>query len=354
LVKLSIIIPTYNEAENIRILIPKIFSVLNDRDFEVIIVDDNSPDKTWEVAEELAKEYNGIKIVRRPGKLGLASAVVDGLKHADGDIIAVMDADLQHPPELLDTLLNTILQSNADVVIASRYIEGGSVEGWSFWRRLVSKGATFIAHIILAETRGIKDPMSGFFMFRREVVENVEFNPKGFKILLEILVKGNANKVVEVPYTFRVRQHGKSKLGIKEYINFLRYALKLSGYKFVKFALVGISGIAVNMGLLALLVTFGLDVAIAGGIAIELSILNNFTWNTLYTFRDRRTDGVIKSYVKYHLAVLLGAVINWIVLVTLTRLGVFYMLANFIGILLGFIANYTLSELYVWMKKVRK
>jgi dolichol-phosphate mannosyltransferase len=209
---LSIIVPTYNEAENVRELIERVEASLKGLDFEVIVVDDSSPDGTAEIAEELGKIYGNVKVVKRPRKMGLASAVLDGMKVAKHELIAVMDADLQHPPELLPKLLEKA-REGYDIVVASRYVEGGGIEEWGFWRRLISRGATFLAHAFLPKTRGVKDPMSGFFLFRRGVVEGIELNPIGYKLLLEVLVKGRYEKVIEVPYVFKVRKRGKANWG---------------------------------------------------------------------------------------------------------------------------------------------
>ena len=224
--KCSILIPTYNEKENIPELTKRIWESLSSIVFEVIFIDDNSPDHTAEVAEKLAEVYGNIKVLRRHSKLGLASAVLDGMKVAEGNIIAVMDADLQHPPELLPIMFEKA-RNGYDIVVASRYFDGGSVEGWSVWRRLISWGAIKIAHLLLSRTRKVKDPMSGFFMFKKEVVDGVQLNPLGFKILLEILVKGKYSLVAEVPYNFKSRKKGKSKMGLKEIINYVIFILRL-------------------------------------------------------------------------------------------------------------------------------
>jgi dolichol-phosphate mannosyltransferase len=145
-------------------------------------------------------------------------------------LIAVMDADLQHPPELLPKLLERA-KEGYDIVIASRYVKGGGVEGWSLWRRLISRGATLLAHALFLETRKVKDPLSGFFLFRREVVEGIRLNPIGYKLLLEVLMKGEYDKVAEVPYVFKMRRRGKSKLDLREILNYALFLLKLKRQK---------------------------------------------------------------------------------------------------------------------------
>jgi dolichol-phosphate mannosyltransferase len=221
--ELSIVVPTYMEAENIPELIERVENALKGIPFELIIVDDNSPDGTADIAEGLNRKYGNIKVLRRPGKLGLVSAVKDGFNKAEVDVVAVMDADLQHPPELLPIMYKK-LREGFDLVIASRYVERG-VEGWSLWRRLLSRGATVLAHLILPKTRKVKDPLSGYFMIKKEIVDAIRLNTAGFKILLEILVKGRYHKVAEVPYFFNVRRRGVSKLDLKEILN---YAVSLA------------------------------------------------------------------------------------------------------------------------------
>ena len=223
---LSIILPTYNEAENLPELIERIETALKGHLFEIIVVDDNSPDGTADVAVELNRKYGNIRVLRRRGKLGLASAILDGVNMANGNVIVVMDADLQHPPELLPRLVEK-MEEGYHVVIASRYVNGGGVEGWSFWRKLISKGAIFLAHLLLPETRKVKDVTSGYFVLKKDVLEGVRLNPVGYKLLLEVLVKGRYSKVVEVPYIFKPRKKGKSKLGFNEIFNYAFLLLKL-------------------------------------------------------------------------------------------------------------------------------
>lgn len=152
-----------------------------------------------------------LKVVVRRHKRGLASAVVDGLRKISGQIVGVMDADLQHPPEVISSLLKRI-EGGADIAIASRYVEGGGCQDCGWARKIISRGAIFLAHLLLPSTRGIRDPMSDFFMLRRGVVASAGLRPTGFKILLEILIEGEYGSVAEAPYTFRARSSGESKL----------------------------------------------------------------------------------------------------------------------------------------------
>jgi len=211
---ISIIIPTYNESKNITGLFERIRASLIDG-YELIIVDDASPDATGMLAEKLSCEHP-VKVLHRSGKLGLASAVLEGFKLASGDLWCVMDSDLSHPPEMIPVLLKTLKEQEADIVIGSRFAKGGSIENWPLKRHIATK----IAILSVRPLTPVKDPMSGFFMLKKEVVENVNLIPRGFKILLEILVKGRYEKVIEVPIVFKDRIHGESKVDPKVYLEF--------------------------------------------------------------------------------------------------------------------------------------
>lgn len=223
---LSVLIPTYNERENLPELTKQIEDSLSDFHFEIVFIDDNSPDGTAEVAKNIAKSYGNIKILERPGKMGLGSAVIDGLKIADGRFVAVMDADLQHSPDLLPVMYSKI-SSGYDIIVASRYAVGGESEDWSLPRKIVSNVAAFLAHSLFSVTRRVRDVMSGFFIFRKSIVDGAKLNPTGYKILLEILVKCHYNLVTEVPYTFKNRFRGKSNLDTREIFNYIVHLFKL-------------------------------------------------------------------------------------------------------------------------------
>ena len=223
-IKASIIIPTYNEVENIEPLINKIHQNLRES-YQIVVVDDNSPDGTGEIAEELGRHFP-VRVLHRQGRLGLASAVLAGLRVAQADIVGVMDADLQHPPEVATRLLDAVSQG-ADIAIASRYVSGGRCEDRSFLRTLITKLAILSARPLVSAN----DPMSGFFFVRRKVMESVTLKPRGYKILLEILVKANYENAAEVPYTFSRRKSGESKLGFKVVFNYLQ---QLSGLYFFR------------------------------------------------------------------------------------------------------------------------
>ena len=205
---LSLVVPTYNERENLPALAERVHRSLTGYDYELVVVDDDSPDGTAELAENLSSQYP-IRVICRKGERGLASAVVAGFNRAKGEVLGVMDADLQHPPERIVELLQEI-DKGSDVAIASRYVPGGSIPQWSAKRRIISRAATAVARLFLPSVRRVKDPLSGFFLLKRKVIEGVELKPTGYKILLEVLARGKVDGVKEVPYAFGERAGGKA------------------------------------------------------------------------------------------------------------------------------------------------
>jgi len=354
--KVSIIVPTYNERENLEILVKRISSSLRGEEYEVIVVDDNSPDGTWKLAQELSRFYP-IKLIRREERKGLASAVIDGFSHATGNCLVVMDADLQHPPEVIPRLIEAV-EGGADLAIASRYIKGGGVRGWPFFRRLISRGATWLARLFLTS---VKDPMSGFFALRKEVIEGADLRPKGYKILLEVLVKGRYSRVVEIPYIFEPRKIGRSKLKGKHYVEYLEHLISLMRYKgkpqrLLKFAVVGAFGVLVNEGLLFVLSELmGTHYLLSAFLSIECSILSNFILNDLWTFKDRGHPGIrsfLKRAIKSNIGFGAGVFINLLVLFMLTELmGLHYLISNLLGIAAAFIWNFLIGVRWIWRKK---
>ncbi len=349
---LSIIVPTYNERDNVEELIRRISKSLRGLDYEVVVVDDNSPDGTAELAEKLSGEFP-VKVIRRPGKLGLATAVLEGVRKSVGEYVVVMDADLQHPPEIIPKMYEYAL-NGYDLVIASRYVSGGSVSGWSFVRKSISRSATLIAKLLIPKVRSVKDPLSGFFMFRKEVLKDVNLNPRGFKILIELLVRGNYVGVYEVPYKFNVRSKGKSKLSIKELVNYVLHLITLSPYTtLIKFLSVGASGTVVNLGVLYLL-RYVLDLkhVVASAIAIEASVINNYLLHEQWTFRERRGGNWLYRLIKFHMTTSLAITMQYMTSQILYYwLGFESLISQLTGILLGFIINYLLSSRYVWSRR---
>jgi len=219
---LSVIIPTYNEAENIITVIDRVSRALDNIEHEVLVVDDDSPDNTWKIVE-LAYENNPrVNVYRRKSDKGLAKAVKHGFEQSNHTCCAVIDADLQHPPEKLPELLFH-MNEDTKIVIGSRRTDFGRIEQWSLTRKIVSVGATAIAKLALPITREINDPLSGFFIIRRDFVEDMFLQPNGYKILLELLVRGNIQEAIEVPFTFDERAHGESNLTTNEYWSFLKH-----------------------------------------------------------------------------------------------------------------------------------
>jgi dolichol-phosphate mannosyltransferase len=353
---ISIIIPTYNERENITPLVERLSRTLAGHKFEILIIDDNSTDGTIDVVSALSTKYP-VKAIVRASERGLATAVLHGFKYAQGNIIGVMDADLQHPPEINADLLKAI-ENGADMAIASRYIPGGGVPNWGLLRRIISKGASTIAHLFLPGSRKVNDPMSGFFMFRGEGIDQVVFKPIGYKILLELLMIGKFKKVVEVPFIFEDRSSGRSKMKAKQQIDYLMHILSLMRRKgeltrLLKFILIGLSGVVVNEGILLLLTEFGgLKYYLSSILGIEASIISNFLLNDYFTFADRRT-GKTGSFwarlLKFNLTCATGALIQYGLLLLFTSVfGVNYLISNLIGIAVAFIWNYVINLVWTW------
>lgn len=354
----SLLIPTYNEHDNITPLLERIAKAVPGNDYEVVFVDDDSRDGTPELINTLSARYPARVIVRKDKK-GLASAVVDGFGMVSSGTVVVMDADLQHPPEIVPSLIKAI-KDGADIAVASRYVPGGGTAGWSKTRQIISNGAIMLAHVLLPQSRRVKDPMSGFFAFKKGVISGVTLAPIGYKILLEMLVVGKATRVAEVPFMFQPREQGKSKLDAKQEIEYLKHLFSLmrrSGElaRFGKFMLVGASGVVVNEGLLWLLTEkAGLYYLISSAIAIEASIITNFILNHWFTFADVKGKGV-KSYVtrlgQFNLVSLVAVGINLGLLwLFKTEFGVHYLIANLIGIAVSMLWNFFANNLWTWKR----
>ena len=221
----SVIVPTYNEKENITPLVERLHSTLSGCKHEIVFVDDNSRDGTIELARSLGEKFP-VKIVVRTAERGLATAVVEGFKHASNEIFVVMDADLQHPPEFVPSLLQAIEQG-ADIAVSSRYVGGGGIKDWSTRRKIISRVAILISHILLPRSRKVNDITTGFFALKREVVQGARLQPLGWKILLELIYEGKYKSVVEVPFVFTGRTQGESKLNTKQEMEYLKHIWSL-------------------------------------------------------------------------------------------------------------------------------
>lgn len=291
---LSIIVPTYNEGANVRKLTEKITRTLHGQlaAYEILFVDD-STDDTPRQLERLADEYPQVRYIHRIAERGLASAVVLGFRRSRGDIIIVMDADLQHPPELLPVIVKRL--AAADIVIPSRFISGGSDGGLSRLRKLVSWTARSIGRLFIRRLRVISDCTGGYFGVHRRVLAGADLQPVGWKILMEVLVKGNYHSVHEIPYPFAPRDAGASKMTWRDQRDYLRHVVRLSRHnpedsRFFAFCLVGAAGVVVNLLCLKLFLDlFGLNVAAASTMASLTAMIHNYLWNDNVTWRQRKT-----------------------------------------------------------------
>lgn len=228
--QLSLVIPTYQERENVVLLVPRLVALLEPEfsgRYELIVVDDNSPDSTAQVALELSQDYPQLQVIRRQGERGLATAVIRGWQAGQGEILAVIDADLQHPPEVLLQQLAAIADG-ADLVVASRHVSGGGVSDWNIGRRILSRGAQLLGLLVLPGVLSrVSDPLSGYFMVRRAAIAGQKLNPVGYKILIEVLARGTFDTIQEVSYVFQERQDGQSKVTYKQYLEYIQHLITL-------------------------------------------------------------------------------------------------------------------------------
>lgn len=362
------IIPTYNERDNIQELVQRVSSACStvDPDAQIVIVDDNSPDGTASFAEGLSGEYN-IKVVRREGKLGLSSAVIDGISAASESIIVVMDADLSHPPEKIPAIVSRITGGEADMVVGSRYVPGGSVENWPFYRRIVSKGATLLARGLTK----VKDPMSGFFALRRSAIDGVTLDPVGYKIALEIMVKGNISRVVEEPIRFANRKAGKSKLGASEYLKYIDHTIRLYEHKrwwlskYLKFAFIGGIGALINLAIFWVLIEiFYVNYLLAAVISFSVAVTTNFLLNRAWTFRSKGRIRV--QYLQFMVVSIAGLMLNLIILKFLVeeffpwiglsgdRASLMETFSNFLAILFVSVFNFFVNSFWTFSEDMKR
>lgn len=373
---LSIIIPTFNEAQNITKMLDIVSSSLPPTsNAEIIVVDDDSPDGTGKMAEEYArrsKESGGwdIRVITRRDQKGLSSAILAGIRESVGDSVVVMDSDFSHPPETIAKMLEEMKRSDCDIVVASRYVEGGSITGWPFKRKLISKGATKIAQRSLGIK--IKDPMSGFFAFRRQIIKNIKFDAIGYKILLEILVKARGAKVREIPYNFTDRRSGASKLDRYVVFDYVKSVWKLYRYgktmkekrtsvrffsKAGRFYTVGASGLLVNY-----LVSFLFGVVLsnlwdvyATMIGILFSMTSNFFLNKIWTFEDRDMSlkRTLRQYVSFMMFSGIGAGFQLgMVYILVDSRHMSYALSLFIAVAIASIGNFILNKKWTFKERV--
>jgi dolichol-phosphate mannosyltransferase len=362
-VRLSVILPTYNEAKNLPELVPRLVELLRDIRHEIIVVDDDSPDGTWRVAEALGERFDEVRVLRRVGRRGLASAAIEGFLAAKGAVLAVADADGQHDFQRLPELLAAV-EAGADVAVASRYSPGGSVGAWDERRYALSRLATGLAQRLCRVP--VADPMSGYFATSRAAFQQVlpRLNPVGFKVLLDVLVNLPAGAIVrEIPLRFGARLHGESKLSRFVQVQFLEYVYDVTFGRwvpliFVKYCVVGALGVLVNtaaflavsflLGRVAEETLAGFSLAVL--LAIETAIVFNFALNNAWTFSLARLSGrrVVTGFLRYNVACLLGALANYAVAGLLFSSGWSRGLAVVSGALVGAAWNYTMSRAITW------
>jgi dolichol-phosphate mannosyltransferase len=348
----SVIVPTYCEAENLAVIVPLIARGVDAAGIsgEIIVVDDNSPDETRRVCTELARTVP-LRLIVRKEERGLSSAVVCGMQNARGDVFVVIDADLSHPPEKIADLWVAVHSGEADFVIGSRYVPGGSTEeGWGVFRWVNSKVATCLARPLTS----VRDPMAGFIAIRRETFARAtHLDPVGYKIGLELMVKCQCTKVREIPIAFKRRLHGESKLTVQEQINYLRHLKRLYEYKLggfaqpAQFAVIGSTGVVIDLSTFTILL-LALDPSIARAIAIWVAMSWNFWLNRRLTFSDFRHRPLLRQYALFCVSCLAGALVNWSLFYELhSRLVFFAMrprLAALAGIAGGTVFNYLASK----------
>ena len=358
-ISVDIVIPAYQEAENIKPLVQRIAKVREQQalDINVFIVDDNSEDGTEEAVADIALDW--VNLIVRKTERGLSSAVLAGMAEGNGSVVLVMDADLSHPAEAIPAMVAE-LQSGADFVVGSRYIEGGSTDdNWGFYRWLNSQIATLLARPFVK----IKDPMSGFFAMPREQFNQAKgLNPIGYKIGLELIVKCACKKVVEVPIHFTDRVRGESKLTLTEQLKYIQHVRRLFLFKYanssevVQFLAVGASGVIVNLGVLSLLVMLGMAAKTAVLLAIAVSVATNFLLNRRFTFSHSRDEPFFGQFCKYALSVSVGTAVN--VVVALLLIEVYpemkVQLASFAGIVAATLFNFTAMKFLVFKRRFYK
>jgi dolichol-phosphate mannosyltransferase len=364
-IRFSLVIPTYNEGKNVQKIVQQLTQLLDSRipgAYELIVVDDNSPDGTWELAQAMMPEYPQLRVMRRVEERGLSTAVIRGWQAAQGEVLGVIDADLQHPPEVLLQLWNEV-ERGADLAVASRHVEGGGVSEWSIIRRFLSRGAQTLGLIILPEVIGrISDPMSGYFLVRRSCIVGRTLSPVGYKILIEVIGRGQVRWIAEAGYVFQERLEGESKVTWKQYIEYLQHLIKLRLSlwpieRLFRFGAVGLTGVFVDMILLYLLSdpsTLGLPLTRSKIIASEVAILNNFLWNDMWTFGDiaRRQPGKrqrLKRFLKFNIVCLGGLILNVLLLnVFFNIFGINRYVANLLAIAIVTLWNFWVNLKLSW------
>ncbi|WP_435009713.1 glycosyltransferase [Tundrisphaera lichenicola] len=357
LTPVSIVVPTYRESESLPHLLERIEALRIDHDLtlELLVMDDNSADGSVELIRESGHDW--ARIVVRDGPRGLSPAVLDGIKLARYPVVVVMDADLSHPPEKIPDMI-LALASGQQFVIGSRYVPGGSTDDhWGFFRWLNSRVATLLA----SPLTDARDPMAGFFAFRRHELDRALYlNPVGYKIGLELIVKCGLENVGEVPIAFTDRRFGQSKLSFKEQLRYLQHLRRLYTYKFayvsqaVRFALVGLFGVCVNLAVLSILVALGVPVAPSVMVAISISLVTNFLLHRLLPSAPSDEWPVRNPFQRFALASAAGATLNFaLTMIVATRWpGLAIQAAATCGIAGGMVLNFLASQFLAFRRRM--
>ena len=358
--QLSVIIPTFNERDNVITLFRRLETALAGVSWEAIFVDDNSPDRTWDVVRGLARQDPRVRCIRRIGRRGLSGACIEGILASSAPCAAVIDADLQHDETQLPKMLGLLQVDTADLVVGSRYVEGGSADSFNKQRAGASALATELARGVLRVK--IADPMSGFFMIRRDRFEQLapQLSTQGFKILLDIVATGRGDlRVKEIPYAFGSRLHGESKLDSMVALDFLGLLLaKLTRdavtLRFLLFAMVGSLGVLVHFAALyTALEAFAVPFPEAQACAAFCAMTSNFVLNNFFTYRDQRLKGfaILRGLLLFYLVCSVGLLANVGVAFSVYDQEPIWWLAGAAGALMGVVWNYAMSGLFVWRKR---
>jgi len=358
--ELSVIVPTFNERDNVATLYRRLEATLSGVAWEVVFVDDNSPDGTWDVVRGLARRDSRVRCIRRIGRRGLSGACIEGILASSAPYAAVIDADLQHDETRLPKMLALLQNGDAELVVGSRYIEGGSADSFDKQRAGASALATEVAKRVLGVK--IADPMSGFFMIRRDRFEQLapQLSTQGFKILLDIVATAHGElRTVEIPYTFGSRQHGESKLDSMVALDFLGLVLaKLThdviSLRFLLFAMVGSIGLVVHLTTLFIaLEFFNIQFPEAQACGALVAMTSNFILNNFLTYRDQRLKGfaILRGLLLFYLVCSVGLFANVGVAFSVYDQEPIWWLAGAAGALMGVVWNYAMSGLFVWRKR---
>jgi dolichol-phosphate mannosyltransferase len=357
---LTVVVPTFNERENVGLLYERLSTVLAGITWEAIFVDDDSPDGTADAVRALARRDTRVRCLQRVGRRGLSSACIEGILASSAPYVAVMDADLQHDERLLPRMFATLRDEPYDLVVGSRYIAGGGVGDWDAARQRASALATRLSRLITKTE--IADPMSGFFVLRRALFEDSlrRLSAQGFKILLDLLASASTPpRIKELPFEFRPRQHGESKLDALVMWEFaMLLADKLIGHvvpvRFALFALIGGLGVFIHMGVLwTSLRPFALPFTTAQTIATIAAMTANFYLNNFFTYADKRLKGwrALRGLISFYVICSLGAVANIGIASYLFAEQERWWIAGIAGVIVGSVWNYAVSSIFTWKSR---